>query len=63
MTANGTNAAGKAVYTYDVPKETEYVIFTNGTEQTEKIPFDGAEHSYIALEAVNEKGRHLYEIS
>ena len=63
MTVGGETEDQKVIYTFNVPYEANYIIFTNGTVQTEKIPFDGAEHSYIALEAVNEKGRHLYEIS
>lgn len=48
-----------SVYTLDIPAETEYVIFTNGTVQTEKVLFDKESPVYFATNTVNEKGRYI----
>ena len=60
MTQSGTNAQGQAVYTIEVPKQMNYVIFTNNSVQTEKIPFDGTALSFYAIDEVNERGRYLF---
>ena len=44
----------------DVPENAAYIIFTNGTVQTEKIPFDKTVLHYYAVDSVNEKGRYDY---
>ncbi len=62
MTPAGPNADGDNEFTFTVPGEATYVIFSNGATQTEKIPYDGKTHRYVALEEVNEKGRHLFEV-
>ncbi len=53
---------GKAAYTYNVPADAPNVIFDNGTQQTDNIPFDGQPHVYRALSAVNGNGRHQFTI-
>ncbi|MEE0956714.1 MAG: CotH kinase family protein [Ruminococcus sp.] len=60
MTAAGTNTAGQALYTIEVPKRMTYVMFTNNIVQTIKIPFDGSVLNYYAIDEVNEKGRYYY---
>ena len=47
----------------DVPYKTlEYVIFNNGTVQTEKIPYDGAPHVYRAVDQTYANGRYYFTI-
>lgn len=57
----GTEMKGLGVgeYSLEIPAETEYVIFTNGTVQTEKVLFDNSSPSYYATDTVNEKGRYI----
>ena len=52
----------KAAYYFEVPSFAQYVIFNDGTAQTEKIPYDGAAHTYRAVDQLNEKGRYLYTV-
>ena len=52
----------KAAYYFEVPSFAQYVIFNDGTVQTEKIPYDGAAHTYRAVDQLNEKGRYLYTV-
>lgn len=60
MTAIGKDDFGNNAYSVEVPKQSEYVIFTNNTVQTEKIPFDGTDLHYFAVNSVNDKGRYDY---
>lgn len=54
---------GHNAYSAEIPDHVEYVIFDNGTVQTDKIAFfDGKSHTYRAVDQVNEKGRYLYTI-
>ena len=46
MTKSGTDTNGKALYTYEVPKEATYVIFTNGSAQTVDISYTGGKVKY-----------------
>ena len=46
MTKSGTDSNGKALYTYEVPKEATYVIFTNGSAQTVDISYTGGKVKY-----------------
>ena len=46
MTQSGTDVNGKALYTYEVPKDATYVIFTNGSAQTVDIPYTGGRVKY-----------------
>ena len=62
MASIGKDNLGNNAYSFDVPENTTYIIFTNGTVQTEKIPFDKTTLHYYALDSVNEKGRHDYSV-
>ena len=53
---------GKDAYSFEVPDFAEYVIFTNGTVQTEKIPWDGAPHIYRAVDQLYPNGRYYYTV-
>ncbi|MEE1155293.1 MAG: starch-binding protein, partial [Acutalibacteraceae bacterium] len=46
MTKSGVNTSGQATYTFDVPKDATYVIFTNGSIQTVDIPYSGGNIKY-----------------
>ncbi len=46
MTKSGTDSSGKALYTYELPKDATYVIFTNNTQQTVDIPYTGGSIKY-----------------
>lgn len=60
MTSLGQSAYGTNVFSFEIPEQTEYVIFTNGTVQSEKIyVFDEAGQSYYASDEINEKGRYI----
>ncbi len=60
MDSAGTNADGKNEYTLAVPADSAYVIFSNGTVQTEKIPFDGTKLRFYAIDQINAKGRYEF---
>ena len=53
---------GKDAYSFEVPDFAEYIIFTNGTVQTEKIPWDGALHIYRAVDQLYPNGRYYYTV-
>ena len=53
---------GKDAYSFEVPDFAEYIIFTNGTVQTEKIPWDGALHIYRAVDQRYPNGRYYYTV-
>ena len=53
---------GHAAYTVELTDYTEYVIFNNGTVQTEKIPYDGAPHVYRAVNQTYANGRYYFTI-
>ena len=46
MTKSGVNTSGQATYTFNVPKDATYVIFTNGSIQTVDIPYSGGNIKY-----------------
>ncbi len=46
MTNAGVNEFNQALYTYEVPDDATYVIFTNGSVQTVDIPYAGGEIRY-----------------
>lgn len=46
MTKAGTDLSGKPLYTYELPKDATYVIFTNSSAQTVDIPYTGGAHKY-----------------
>ena len=49
MTKSGTNEYGQALYTFSVPSGVNYLIFTNGSNQTVDIKYSGGEVKYYAL--------------
>ena len=49
MTGIGKNDFAQAMYTFDVPKDATYIIFTNGSEQTVDISYSGGEVRYYPL--------------
>ena len=53
---------GSGSYTAEVPDFAEYVIFSNGSAQTEKIPFDAKPHTYRAVNQQYANGRYEYTI-
>ncbi len=63
---NTTTVNGRTVYTFVVPETADYIIFCNsdGTVQTNNIPYDGQVHIYSSLESVNPEkpNRHDYQI-
>lgn len=49
MTSAGTNDFGETLYTFDVPNDATYIIFTNGSFQTVDISYSGGEVRYYPL--------------
>ena len=60
MTYSTTNSYGQAVYTVEVPKTMNRLIFSNGSSQTVNIPFTGASLRYYAESTTDTNGHHLY---
>ncbi len=48
MTYEYTNNSGHKVYSYTVPADINYVIFSNNSSQTVNIPFDGTQLKFYA---------------
>lgn len=48
MTYLTTNDYGQKQYTFEVPKDATYIIFTDGSSQTVDIPYSGGEVRYYA---------------
>ncbi len=46
MTQSGTDSNGNSLYTYELPDDVTYVIFTNGSTQTVDIPYSGGKVKY-----------------
>lgn len=61
MTASGTNTNGKPIYTFKVPDNVTYVIFTNGSIQTVDIPYKGGEIKYYPTKAIS-NGKYDVEV-
>ncbi len=57
MTNAGVNEFGETLYTYELPKEATYVIFTNGSLQTVDIPYSGGAVRYYPTTA-DSKGHY-----
>ena len=57
MTSAGVNELGEALYTYELPKEATYVIFTNGSKQTVDISYSGGLVRYYPT-TTNSKGHY-----
>ena len=61
MTQSGTDTNGKALYTYEVPKDATYVIFTNGSAQTVDISYTGGKVKYTPT-TTDSKGHYNVKI-
>lgn len=60
MTYSTTNEYGQAVYTVEVPKTMNRLIFSNGSSQTVNITFTGANLRYYAESTTDTQGHYLY---
>lgn len=49
MTNSGTNGFNETLYTFDVPSDATYLIFTNGSSQTVDIKYNGGVVRYYPL--------------
>ena len=47
------------MYTFEVPKEANYIIFTNGSSQTTDIPYSGGEVRYYPVAETDSKNHNL----
>ena len=61
MTKVGVNEFGQALYTFEVPKEATYIIFTNGSSQTTDIPYAGGVVKYYPLSQTDSAGHNLVQ--
>lgn len=59
MTNAGSNDFGETLYTFDVPSNATYIIFTNGSSQTVDIPYSGGEVRYYALNTKTGNGYNV----
>ena len=60
MTYSRTNSYGQAQYTFTVPDNATYIIFSNGSTQTVDIPYSGGEMNYYPT-TTNSKGHYNVE--
>ena len=60
MTNAGTNDYSETLYTFEVPKDATYIIFSNGSNQTVDISYKGGEVKYYAL---NTKTGNSYNVA
>ncbi len=58
MIYSETNGYNEQMYTFDVPKDATYIIFSNGQAQTTDIPYPGGEIRYYPLQTTDSKGAH-----
>ena len=58
MTKIANNDFGQAMYTFTVPKEANYIIFTNGSKQTADIPYSGGEVRYYPIAETDSNGHN-----
>ncbi len=59
MTSSGTNEFSQTLYTFNVPSGANYLIFTNGTNQTVDIKYSGGEVKYYALDTKTGNGYNV----
>lgn len=59
MTKSGTNEYGETLYTFDVPKDVKYIIFTNGSAQTVDITYPGGVVKYYAQSSKTGNGYNV----
>lgn len=57
MTYSKTNSYGQAQYTFTVPDNATYIIFSNGSTQTVDIKYNGGEMNYYPT-TTNSKGHY-----
>ncbi|MEE0858161.1 MAG: starch-binding protein [Acutalibacteraceae bacterium] len=58
MTYERTNSYGEKLYTFEVPKNATYIIFTNGSSQTVNISYSGGEVRYYPISTTDSKGNY-----
>lgn len=61
MTLAGTNEFGENYYSYTVPQDVTYIIFSNGSSQTVDIPYAGGIAKYYPLTTTDSLGH--YEVA
>ena len=59
MTSSGTNEFSQTLYTFNVPSGANYLIFTNGTNQTVDIKYGAGEVKYYALDTKTGNGYNV----
>ena len=59
MTNSGSNEFAQTLYTFDVPTDATYLIFTNGSAQTVDIKYTGGEVRYYALNTKTGNGYNV----
>jgi hypothetical protein len=59
MTYAGTNEHSQSLYTFEVPDDATYIIFSNGSVQTTDIGYDGGEVRYYPISSTDSRG-HYY---
>lgn len=59
MTNAGTNDYQQTMYTFNVPSDATYFIFTNGSSQTTDISYSGGEMRYYPVEQTDGNGHNL----
>ncbi|MCQ2513858.1 MAG: starch-binding protein [Ruminococcus sp.] len=57
MSYSKTNSYGQSIYTYDIPSDAQYVIFSNGSVQTENVTVSGSARYYV-VNTTDSKGRY-----
>ena len=59
MTSIGKNDYQQTMYTFNVPSDATYLIFTNGSAQTTDISYGGGEVRYYPVEQTDTSGHNL----
>ncbi|MBQ8860821.1 MAG: starch-binding protein [Ruminococcus sp.] len=59
MTNIGPNDYNQVMYTFSVPSDATYLIFTNGSAQTTDISYSGGEVRYYPVEQTDTSGHNL----
>ena len=59
MTNIGLNDYSESLYTFELPKEATYIIFSNGSNQTVDISYNGGEIKYYALNTKTGNGYNV----
>lgn len=61
MTHTETDSSGNKIYSFDVPENATYIIFTNGTYQTVDVKYSGGNINYYPKFTPNSTGQ--YEVA